>query len=99
MKEITGNIWDYHEQGHWIIITTNGVVKVNGEAVMGKGIALECKTRYPEVPRELGKSITEIGNCLHHDGSRGLVFFPTKHHWRDKSDIKHKAHREERPRT
>jgi len=88
MKEIIGDIWDYHEKGHWIVITTNGNVKTNGEAVMGKGIALQAKQRYPELPRELGEQIRESGNCLHCDSKRGLLLFPTKHDWWEKSDLK-----------
>jgi len=87
MKEIIGDLWDYHKKGHWIVITTNGNLNTKGEAVMGKGIALQAKQRYPELPRELGKQIKEIGNCLHHDSSRGLLLFPTKHDWWEKSDL------------
>ena len=87
MKEIEGDIWDYHKKGHWIVITTNGIVKANGEAVMGKGIALQAKIRYPEIPHVLGRAILGRGNCLHFWGEKGLLFFPTKHNWRDKSDL------------
>jgi len=66
MKEITGDIWDFYEKGFWIVITTNGNVKDNGEAVMGKGIALQARQRYPLLPSMLGKGILEIGNCLQH---------------------------------
>ena len=85
MKEVIGDIWDYHDQGHWIVITTNGIVKSNGEAVMGKGIALQAKQRYPDLPKELGQSITFCGNTVRvlgrppFSGYR-LVSFPTKHH-------------------
>ncbi len=88
MKEITGDIWDFHEKGHWIVITTNGNLNTKGEAVMGKGIALQAKQRYPDLPWELGKQIREIGNSLHCDGSKGLLFFPTKYDWWEKSDLK-----------
>lgn len=38
MREINGsNIWDFYNKGFWIAITTNGTVKKNGEAVMGRG--------------------------------------------------------------
>lgn len=91
MKEIRGNIWDYHYEGNWVVITTNGVVKANGEAVMGKGIALQAKLRYPELPYELGRAIKMYGNrVILLDGVtklRKMFSFPTKHHWRDKSDL------------
>jgi len=43
MKEVIGNIWNYYNKGNWIVITTNGTIKKNGEAVMGRGVALEAK--------------------------------------------------------
>lgn len=57
MKEVTGNIWDYHEKGYWIVITTNGTVKANGEAVMGRGVALQAKRKYQGLPWRLGQEI------------------------------------------
>ena len=88
MKEIKGNIWDYYDKGHWIVITTNGNVKTNGEAVMGKGIALQAKQKFPDLPHMLGQQILSLGNILHHWGQEGLIFFPTKHNWWEKADIK-----------
>ena len=87
MREVTGDIWDFHEKGHWIVITTNGDVRANGEAVMGKGIALQAKQRYPGLAYNLGQEILETGNCLHHWGEKALLFFPTKHSWREDSDL------------
>ena len=54
---------------------------------MGKGIALQAKQRYPELPELLGKCIREVGHSLHHDSSRGLLFFPTKYDWWEKSSL------------
>ncbi len=87
MKEVTGDIWDFHKKGHWIVITTNGNLNTKGEAVMGRGIALQAKQRYPELPSELGKQVRTSGNYLHYDGKRSLLFFPTKHNWWEKSDL------------
>ena len=91
MKEITGDIWDFHKQGHWIVITTNGSVKANGEAVMGggkvRGTAFQAKQRFPGVAKILGDAIRESGNVLHHWGKEGLIFFPVKHNWWEKADL------------
>jgi len=87
MKEITGDIWDYHKKGHWIVITTNGNVKASGEAVMGKGIALQAKQKFPSLPQDLGKAIIFKGNKLWSWPEFRLITFPTKHNWRDKSDL------------
>lgn len=87
MKEIKGNIWNYQGKGHWIIITTNGNVKNNGKAVMGRGIARQAAVRFPKLPTMLGEQINLLGNILHHWDKEGLLFFPTKHNWWEKSDI------------
>lgn len=50
MQEINGNMWTYHNQGQWIIVTTNNAIKKNGAAVMGRGIAGELSIRYPDFP-------------------------------------------------
>lgn len=87
MKEIKGNIWDYHKKGHWIVITTNGTVKANGEAVMGRGVAAQAKARFPKLPYILGDVIREVGNVLHHWGQEGLIFFPVKYNYWEKANI------------
>lgn len=87
MKEIKGDIWNYHDKGHWIVITTNGTVKKDGSCVMGRGVAKEAKDRYPKLPYELGEQILKVGNCLHHWGDKGLLFFPVKHNWWEKADL------------
>ena len=46
-------------------ITTNGFVKKNGEAVMGKGIAKTIKNKFPDFPESLGEAITKYGNIVH----------------------------------
>ena len=62
MREITGNIWDFYAQGKWIVITTNGNTKSNGEAIMGRGVALEAAQRLPELPQMLGQRLRAGGN-------------------------------------
>lgn len=96
MKEVTGNIWDYHKQGNWIVITTNGNINKVGECIMGRGIALEAKKRFPLLPKQLGNTITEHGNHVHrffclYDFPDApitkIITFPTKHNWWEKSDL------------
>ena len=80
------------------IFTTNGVVKKDGRAVLGAGIAKEANALF-HVDELLGKYLKEYGNRPFYmgrfyrndtDGVRremSLASFPTKHHWREKSDI------------
>ena len=83
MKEITGNIWGFHDQG-WIVIPVNGAVKNNGEAIMGAGLAKQAATRFPELSKELGSWITDSGsNVYWHGVETHIITFPTKHRdWR-----------------
>lgn len=88
MIEITGNLWNIKADAK--CITTNGYIKSNGQAVMGRGIALQAATKYPELPRILGKHIRENGNVpglLIYTGHCSLVSFPVKHNWMDKADL------------
>jgi hypothetical protein len=87
MIEITGDIWHYHEAGYPIVITTNGDLNSRGQAIMGRGIALEMKTRYPEFPQELAIHLEHYGNKVGYFKFYNVFTFPTKHHWFEKSDI------------
>ncbi len=89
MIEKVGNIWQ--TSCEVIVITTNGVVKSNGELVMGKGIAKDAKWKYPSLPKIWGNYVSKYGNGVYsYKTSINTTLFslPTKHHWRDKSDIK-----------
>ena len=87
MNETRGNAWDLLVDFDLLFITTNGFIKNNGDAVMGRGIALEAKKRYPNIARLLGKQISQEGNHVHLLSSK-LASFPVKHDWREKADIK-----------
>lgn len=76
-----------------VCITTNGVVDKNGNAFMGKGIALQAKQLF-HCEGLLGQYLQQYGNRCFRLGKyqRGsdiftLISFPTKHHWKDTSDI------------
>ncbi len=85
MIEEFGNFWEI--QGDARCITTNGALRTNGDAVMGKGLALEAKKKYPRIEATLGRLIQKYGNHVYYLG-HGLISFPTKHHWMDEtSDI------------
>ncbi len=86
MREIKGNIWNFQDQG-WLVITTNAEIKKNGEAIMGKGIALEAKTKFPDLPLKLAKHIQNNGNILQIWPEYGLITYPTKYFWGDQSDL------------
>ena len=78
-----------------VCITTNGIVKKNGAAVMGAGIAKAAVKRYIGIDIKLGKMLTQYGNEVHYLGqwvsldtcTHSVFSFPTKHHWKDPSDL------------
>jgi hypothetical protein len=87
VKEIYGNMWDFYGRDNYIVcITTNGFVKKDGTAVMGRGSALEAKQRWPWFPKALGESIRKNGNVVRifhtsGDETEGIIVFPVKHNW------------------
>lgn len=82
--------------------TSNGIVKKDGRLVMGAGVAKVFRDNVPNIDEEFGRLVKERGNVvcpslyLVYLNSIGLwkketpwIFnFPTKHHWRDGSDLK-----------
>lgn len=84
MFEECGDLWalpaDYR------CITTNGALRRNGYAVMGKGVALEARMKFHDLEAILGSLIHKYGNHVFHLGY-GLISFPTKYHWKHDSDI------------
>lgn len=67
---------------------------VNTVGVMGKGIALDFKQRYPEMFKVYEKvcndKLLDIGNLLLWRGpEKWVLMFPTKKHWRNSSKIEY----------
>lgn len=92
MRKGRGNIFDLFMTGNYdaICITTNGIIKNNGNAVMGAGIAKACADKFPRSPKNLAEGLKKNGNVVQIISPTiyGLILsFPTKKHWRDPSDI------------
>ena len=86
MKYAKGNLWDFHQHGP-VCITTNGIIRKDNTLVMGAGIALQAKNRFPAVPGKLADMVKVHGNRAIYLPVERLFSFPTKDHWREKSDI------------
>ncbi len=84
MLEATGDLWTYPADMR--CITTNGFVKLNGHAVMGRGCAREAAQKWPELPKELGTVLMAKGNKVRIYEPAPLVTFPVKHAWFEKAD-------------
>lgn len=79
-NEVTGNMWNIPADAY--CITTNGFVKKDGKAVMGRGVALEAAKKYPLLPKVLGYCLTQNGNMVFHWGENPtLIMFPVKDNW------------------
>lgn len=87
MKEVYGDAWTIRKDYTFLAITTNGIIKQNGKAVMGRGIAAEAKYRYPNIAYKLGELLLKQGNRIH-VLAPDLISFPVKHHWAEKADIR-----------
>lgn len=99
MLELRGqyNIFDLPQNGEAMCVTTNGIVKADGHAVMGAGIAKEAN-KYFHLSERLGKYLKEYGNrafnlgkyyrnTLNNSACFTVFSFPTKHHWKEDSDM------------
>lgn len=80
------NMWEeYLDPQYLYAFTTNGMVKNNGELVMGRGTAKQVADMHPVIPAILGDLVLTHGNypfLLPHN----LVSFPSKEDWKDKAD-------------
>jgi O-acetyl-ADP-ribose deacetylase (regulator of RNase III) len=98
MIEIKGDFWEHAKNDYEVLVcTTNCVLKNNGELVMGAGIAKQFASKIPVLPKlwgERAKRIQEgrLKSCvavvLWDLFGKYLVAFPTKYHWKEKSDLK-----------
>ena len=63
-----------------LCITTNGFVKNNGQAVMGKGIAKNIQRYFPNIQQDLGELIRTKGNNVHiiYNTEPNIISFPVK---------------------
>lgn len=87
MKEVRMDLWQAHKEGKWCVITTNGFVKKNGEAVMGAGTAYQAKSRYPTLPSRLGEYIQAMGNTVFHFPDCKILTLPVKDNWWEEAKI------------
>jgi hypothetical protein len=82
------NLWSFTDPGTAIVVTTNGYVKHNGDAVMGRGVALQAAEYEPKLPGWLGAAIRRDGNhvFMFQVGRYYVYTMPVKHHWRERAD-------------
>ena len=81
MKEIKGELFSHIGTADIVCITTNGFVKSNGLAVMGKGCAKQATEKWPKIQSKLGNRIRARGNIvtgLIKEGNTVIAAYPVK---------------------
>lgn len=94
MWEYARNTIDLGKEYPVVFITTNGTIKQDGTAVMGRGCAREARDMFPGIDEVLGKKLQGVGNIVTYLGHWKLGgykyevwSFPVKHHWYHKADL------------
>jgi len=88
MREIIGNLWDFHTKGRWVVVPTNGDVNRRGEAVMGRGVAYQARMKYPGIVTDLGHLLKTHGNHVYPLTKYRMFSFPVKVHWYLMADLR-----------
>jgi hypothetical protein len=96
MIEHKGDLWEQvAHPNHLVGISTNGYVKANGRAVMGRGCALQATQLFADAALLLGSYIKIHGNVpgyLTLDGLElpdelKLLILPVKHNWWERASL------------
>lgn len=89
MREQIGDLWE-SGKNQVVCITTNSIVKRDGTAIMGAGIAKQARDKFEGIDTVLGNMINRHGNKVHDLGywdSYRIIAFPTKNDWRKPSEL------------
>lgn len=87
MRETRGDLWEFWSAGYTVCVPTNGQTRKDKTAVMGAGVAKACAERLPMLPKLLGEKLLAHGNHVYYFPEQRIITFPTKHHWKDPSDL------------
>jgi hypothetical protein len=87
--EVIGDLWTHPADAR--CVTTNGFVKSNGAAVMGRGCAKQAMEMFPGIEFSLGQAIETHGNHVNWiwvaSDTPPILSFPVKHHWRERASL------------
>ncbi len=76
-KELSGDLWDGHDVGAVVVITTSGAVSKKGAGLLLRGCARQARDRFPELSTTLGALICQHGSQVFDLGHR-IVSFPVE---------------------
>ena len=77
----------YAQKRAWVIIPTNGFVKRNSRAVMGKGLAKQVSMKFQKLPLQLGQRLSVHGNHVFKFQEYGIITFPVKTNWFENASL------------
>lgn len=81
MREIRRDIFRAVGKADALCVTTNGGIRRDGLAVMGRGVALRAKNLFPGIDRTLAELITRNGNIVQpllETSGTTILAFPVK---------------------
>jgi hypothetical protein len=90
MKVLYKDLWDIHaalNQYEFICITTNGSIRRDGCAVMGRGCAYEATQKFPDIQKKLGGLLAKSGNHVYCFSEYNLFTFPVKTTWDQQASL------------
>lgn len=87
MQLVRGNLWYWHGLGNHVGITTNATINRRLECVMGRGVALEAKRKFPELPRLLASHLMKYTNVPGYFEQFRIFTVPVKQHYFAKAEI------------
>lgn len=82
-----------HGTTNAICITTNGIIKKDGRAVMGAGVAkiannlFHLDDKLAAHLRTNGNTVADLGMYTHQQSQYHILSFPTKEHWMESSNL------------
>lgn len=88
-----GDMWSIFGHTDVFLFTGNSYIRKDGALVMGRGIAKQVATRFPEVPYDLGKQIDHLKeyNVLladkHYNEKTNIGVLQVKYHFADAADL------------
>ena len=77
MNLITGDLWNYHQQGYVVAITTGGMVQKDGTCAMPRGCARQAADKFDMLAYTLGEQIKFHGMHVFDLGNK-IVSFPVE---------------------
>jgi len=86
MKFETADLLDFVGE-YPVVITTNGTVKKDGKANLGRGNAKEVGRAHEWVAAKLGRLVSEKGNHVHYIHNK-LISFPVEETWTSQAEMK-----------